>query len=111
MRIRKAWHYACNPHALDQACPAEENQYHKDQQARRGQSEDVAIVFHVAEHIVDLNRLADDVGGRPVLIGQLADPGDGVGAGMRILAVLLAGPGSDFMRGAVVRVDGGICRS
>jgi 2-deoxy-D-gluconate 3-dehydrogenase len=27
------------------------------------------------------------------------------------LAVLLAGPGSDFMTGAVFRVDGGICRS
>ena len=27
------------------------------------------------------------------------------------LAVLLAGPGSDFMTGAIFRVDGGICRS
>jgi len=26
-------------------------------------------------------------------------------------AVLLAGPGSDFMTGAVIRIDGGICRS
>lgn len=46
------------------------------------------------------------VNGR-VPLGRVGDPARDLGP----LAVLLAGPGSDFMTGAVFRVDGGICRS
>jgi 2-deoxy-D-gluconate 3-dehydrogenase len=46
------------------------------------------------------------VNGR-VPLGRVGDPEADLGP----LAVLLAGPGSDFMTGAVFRVDGGICRS
>jgi 2-deoxy-D-gluconate 3-dehydrogenase len=42
-----------------------------------------------------------------VPLGRVGDPEADLGP----LAVLLAGPGSDFMTGAVFRVDGGICRS
>ena len=42
-----------------------------------------------------------------VPLGRVGDPAGDLGP----LAVLLAGPGSDFMTGAVFRVDGGICRS
>lgn len=42
-----------------------------------------------------------------VPLGAVGDPEAHLGP----LAVLLAGPGSDFMTGAVFRVDGGICRS
>lgn len=42
-----------------------------------------------------------------VPLGIVGDPGAHLGP----LAVLLAEPGSDFMTGAVFRVDGGICRS
>lgn len=42
-----------------------------------------------------------------VPLGRVGDPETDLGP----LAVLLAGPGSDFMTGAVFRVDGGICRS
>lgn len=42
-----------------------------------------------------------------VPLNMIGDPGAHLGP----LAVLLAGPGSDFMTGAVFRVDGGICRS
>jgi len=42
-----------------------------------------------------------------VPLGRVGEPEADLGP----LAVLLAGPGSDFMTGAVFRVDGGICRS
>lgn len=42
-----------------------------------------------------------------VPLGKIGDPERHLGP----LAVLLAGSGSDFMTGAVFRVDGGICRS
>jgi len=42
-----------------------------------------------------------------VPLNRVGDPRADLGP----LAVLLAGPGSDFMTGAVFRVDGGICRS
>lgn len=42
-----------------------------------------------------------------VPLGRVGDPEADLGP----LAVLLAGAGSDFMTGAVFRVDGGICRS
>jgi NAD(P)-dependent dehydrogenase (short-subunit alcohol dehydrogenase family) len=42
-----------------------------------------------------------------VPLGRVGDPRGDLGP----LAVLLAGPGSDFMTGAIFRVDGGICRS
>lgn len=42
-----------------------------------------------------------------VPLGRVGDPEAHLGP----LAVLLAGTGSDFMTGAVFRVDGGICRS
>ena len=42
-----------------------------------------------------------------VPLGRVGDPRHDMGP----LAVLLAGPGSDFMTGAIFRVDGGICRS
>lgn len=42
-----------------------------------------------------------------VPLGMVGEPRAHLGP----LAVLLAGPGSDFMTGAVFRVDGGICRS
>lgn len=42
-----------------------------------------------------------------VPVGRVGDPDRDIGA----LAVMLAGPGSDFMTGAIFRVDGGICRS
>ena len=42
-----------------------------------------------------------------VPLGRVGDPEADLGP----LAVLLAGPGSDFMTGAIFRVDGGICRS
>ena len=42
-----------------------------------------------------------------VPLGRVGDPRRDLGP----LAVLLAGPGSDFMTGAIFRVDGGICRS
>lgn len=42
-----------------------------------------------------------------VPVGMVGDPREHLGP----LAVLLAGTGSDFMTGAVLRVDGGICRS
>jgi len=42
-----------------------------------------------------------------VPLGIVGDPREHLGP----LAVLLAGPGSDFMTGAVFRVDGGICCS
>lgn len=48
----------------------------------------------------------DQVSAR-VPLGRVGDPAHDLGP----LAVLLAGPGSDFMTGAVFRVDGGICRS
>jgi 2-deoxy-D-gluconate 3-dehydrogenase len=48
----------------------------------------------------------EQVKGR-VPVGMVGDPEAHLGP----LAVLLAGPGSDFMTGAVFRVDGGICRS
>jgi len=42
-----------------------------------------------------------------VPLNRVGDPRAHLGP----LAVLLAGPGSDFMTGAVFRVDGGLCRS
>lgn len=42
-----------------------------------------------------------------VPLGRVGMPEEDLGP----LAVLLAGPGSDFMTGALFRVDGGICRS
>lgn len=42
-----------------------------------------------------------------VPLGRVGNPEADLGP----LAVLLAGPGSDFMTGAIFRVDGGICRS
>lgn len=61
----------------------------------------------------DANRLAfdqpevlDAVNAR-VPLGRVGDPARDIGP----LTVLLAGPGSDFMTGAIFRVDGGICRS
>ncbi|MBA3896726.1 MAG: SDR family oxidoreductase [Sphingomonadaceae bacterium] len=42
-----------------------------------------------------------------VPLGRVGEPRRDLGP----LAVLLGGPGSDFMTGAVFRVDGGICRS
>lgn len=42
-----------------------------------------------------------------VPLGRVGNPESDLGP----LAVLLAGPGSDFMTGAIFRVDGGICRS
>lgn len=42
-----------------------------------------------------------------VPLGRVGRPREDLGP----LAVLLAGPGSDFMTGAIFRVDGGICRS
>lgn len=42
-----------------------------------------------------------------VPLGAVGNPREHLGP----LAVLLAGPGSDFMTGAILRVDGGICRS
>ncbi|MGZ8282245.1 MAG: SDR family NAD(P)-dependent oxidoreductase [Allosphingosinicella sp.] len=42
-----------------------------------------------------------------VPLGRVGEPEADLGP----LALLLAGPGSDFMTGAVFRVDGGICRS
>ncbi len=42
-----------------------------------------------------------------VPLGRVGEPEADLGP----LAVLLAGPGSDFMTGALFRVDGGICRS
>jgi hypothetical protein len=42
-----------------------------------------------------------------VPLGLVGNPKQHLGP----LAVLLAGSGSDFMTGAVFRVDGGICRS
>ena len=42
-----------------------------------------------------------------VPLGMVGDPRRHLGP----LAVLLASSGSDFMTGAILRVDGGICRS
>ena len=55
--------------------------------------------FDIPEVLADVERR--------VPLGRVGDPEAHLGP----LAVLLAGPGSDFMTGAIFRVDGGICRS
>jgi NAD(P)-dependent dehydrogenase (short-subunit alcohol dehydrogenase family) len=54
----------------------------------------------------DMPEVMEQVNAR-VPLGRVGDPQADLGP----LAVLLAGPGSDFMTGAIFRVDGGICRS
>jgi 2-deoxy-D-gluconate 3-dehydrogenase len=54
----------------------------------------------------DLPEIREAVEAR-VPLARIGDPAQHLGP----LAVLLAGTGSDFMTGAVFRVDGGICRS
>lgn len=54
----------------------------------------------------DIPEVIEEVNAR-VPLGRVGDPQADLGP----LAVLLAGSGSDFMTGAVFRVDGGICRS
>ena len=54
----------------------------------------------------DIPEVIEAVNAR-VPLGRVGDPAADLGP----LAVLLCGPGSDFMTGAVFRVDGGICRS